>query len=956
MTIITNYMNFITNQNNSIMTTTVFSRLKFASVVILILLASATSRADITSEDYTEFYLIGDYNGWVHMGDDPKFTLGDDGLWHKTLNLRTDQGIKVVNTEQILYSASLSTPNNSVTDEMIKNKTPIALQAKGSANDDDDLIAHPIIYLATEATREFILDGETMNLTVAGLPHDLTLTPVTQGTAHLSTYSARWGEEVTISFEPMGGYSLKDIEVKAEDGSLITVIDEVFEMPDQPVTVTVTFEESRYGMCGDNLSWQLNESYNTLTIQGSGPMYDYQMYTQPWLNFKDRITSLYIDEGVETLGNFAFHGMNSLTDFINIPNGVVSIGESCFEYTKISGVELPSSITAIGKNAFNNAEITVINLENCTSPEFTTLPEGAFQNTTLNTVTIPANITSFGDNAFADNHILEEVTLLCASTPQLGNNAFGDVNATLKIDNVDVYHAIRKVGSKWGNANNFTILPLDEKSFRYAIIEGIENGYIYTGQPIELTPQLILCDEILSTDDYVLKYYKGEDEVDEVIDNGTYRCEFTPSDGSDYKDSISKTFIVSDGGMSYIDENGDPQQLPMGTYTEFSEEMTTLTSGWYVVTSDVTVSKRIEVADDGTKILLCDGYTLTAEQGIHCSNKEFAIYGQSANSGKLFANGYDSGAGIGGNIHESGPVLTINGGTIIATSDNSSAAIGGGDQGYWNGTFGSNISITINGGIVTAVSLGYGAGIGGGGCTDAANNIIAGNGGVITINGGQVDASSDFGYGIGPGRIKDFNGNDGEKGNISFGWKNPTDKLTMTSVSGNLVFSDNFAINGVYLKATQDNVNEKGAIILLPANVIDIDANIQHGSVEMDYNACPIGESRPFSVYVYPDQDYELDELKVSIIDDSTQDTEVHSPRNNIEVTVTKISQHEYSFNMPDADVSITATFKEILPTGVVDLNADTNRSKKRYNLMGQPVSKDYHGIVIEDGRIIIVK
>jgi hypothetical protein len=99
-----------------------------------------------------------------------------------------------------------------------------------------------------------------------------------------------------------------------------------------------------------------------------------------------------------------------------------------------------------------------------------------------------------------------------------------------------------------------------------------------------------------------------------------------------------------------------------------------------------------------------------------------------------------------------------------------------------------------------------------------------------------------------------------------------------------------------------------------------------------------------------------LDELKVSIIDDSTQDTEVHSPRNNIEVTVTKISQHEYSFNMPDADVSITATFKEILPTGVVDLNADTNRSNKRYNLMGQPVSKDYHGIVIEDGRIIIVK
>ena len=44
-------------------------------------------------------------------------------------------------------------------------------------------------------------------------------------------------------------------------------------------------------------------------------------------------------------------------------------------------------------------------------------------------------------------------------------------------------------------------------------------------------------------------------------------------------------------------------------------------------------------------------------------------------------------------------------------------------------------------------------------------------------------------------------------------------------------------------------------------------------------------------------------------------------------------------------------------PTNIVELN-ETNKtcSSRRYNLMGQPVGKDYKGIVIEDGRKILVK
>ncbi len=49
-------------------------------------------------------------------------------------------------------------------------------------------------------------------------------------------------------------------------------------------------------------------------------------------------------------------------------------------------------------------------------------------------------------------------------------------------------------------------------------------------------------------------------------------------------------------------------------------------------------------------------------------------------------------------------------------------------------------------------------------------------------------------------------------------------------------------------------------------------------------------------------------------------------------------------------------SYEEDLPTGIVDLNAATAKSGQRYNLMGQPVGKDYKGIVIEDGKKRVIK
>ena len=113
-------------------------------------------------------------------------------------------------------------------------------------------------------------------------------------------------------------------------------------------------------------------------------------------------------------------------------------------------------------------------------------------------------------------------------------------------------------------------------------------------------------------------------------------------------------------------------------------------------------------------------------------------------TGKLDATGSGQSAGIGTNANSNvtGASITINGGTINATSGNSGAGIGAGCSCGSNkaSAFGN---ITINGGRITAKSMNEGAGIGG---------ALGSSVGKITITGGTINAeSTSHGAGIGGG-------------------------------------------------------------------------------------------------------------------------------------------------------------------------------------------------------------
>ncbi len=219
--------------------------------------------------------------------------------------------------------------------------------------------------------------------------------------------------------------------------------------------------------------------------------------------------------------------------------------------------------------------------------------------------------------------------------------------------------------------------------------------------------------------------------------------------------------VFAADSYSYVNQNGDILTTEGVTVTPVTAGTTVLSTGWYVVESDVTCTATITVSES-VNLILMDGCTLSVtgsndNAGINVlPGNSLTIYGQAAGTGTLSTQGGTNSAGIGGRKNSSSGTVTINSGTVISTGGPYGSGIGG-------GYFGNNGTVNIAGGTVTATAgpggtvttdgyvLYTGAGIGGG---------FMGTGGAINISGGTITATSGptntaAGAGIGGGAGKD---------------------------------------------------------------------------------------------------------------------------------------------------------------------------------------------------------
>ena len=217
--------------------------------------------------------------------------------------------------------------------------------------------------------------------------------------------------------------------------------------------------EPKTGQCGENLTWILQSG--TLTITGTGAMYNYGYSSpkSPWREYESEIEKVVIDNGVTSVGDYAFDNCEELVD-IEIPNSVISIGNgafsSCtslssivipnnvrelkadmFEFClSLKDVKIPNSVTTIGSRAF----IYCRNLSNIImGSNVKTIGDRAFYYCEeLARISLPNSITTIGENAFYDSGI--EYIELPASLTVIGRGAFrySDIRKINIHDNVKV--------------------------------------------------------------------------------------------------------------------------------------------------------------------------------------------------------------------------------------------------------------------------------------------------------------------------------------------------------------------------------------------------------------------------------------------------------------------------------------------------------------------------------------
>lgn len=91
-------------------------------------------------------------------------------------------------------------------------------------------------------------------------------------------------------------------------------------------------EDTNSGTCGENLSWTLWDG--TLTISGTGKMYDFKMQAfgvgelQPWVNSGNAIKKIIIEDGVTYIGSNAFSETTATS--VQMADSVTEIGGSVF--------------------------------------------------------------------------------------------------------------------------------------------------------------------------------------------------------------------------------------------------------------------------------------------------------------------------------------------------------------------------------------------------------------------------------------------------------------------------------------------------------------------------------------------------------------------------------------------------------------------------------------------------
>ena len=223
-------------------------------------------------------------------------------------------------------------------------------------------------------------------------------------------------------------YKVRALDANGTAGAWSSIVSVTYR---KPAAATVAS-----GKCGDSAAWKLDAA-GTLTISGTGRMYDYEWpadrggTTPPWLanKYRDSIRTLRVEQGITYIGRCAFDSCGNLSD-VTLPTSLRIIGQCAFnDCTALRSIQLPEGLTTIKEDAFNAAGLVSITFPstlrelrngafmNCEKLQSLRLPEGLttigvwafYCNPNISSIYIPASVTTIGEEAFIYYNNLDTV-------------------------------------------------------------------------------------------------------------------------------------------------------------------------------------------------------------------------------------------------------------------------------------------------------------------------------------------------------------------------------------------------------------------------------------------------------------------------------------------------------------------------------------------------------------------
>ncbi|MCQ2463618.1 MAG: leucine-rich repeat domain-containing protein [Clostridia bacterium] len=210
------------------------------------------------------------------------------------------------------------------------------------------------------------------------------------------------------------------------------------------------------GQCGDNVYWTFDSKTGTLTLTGSGDMWEYEQGKNdiedviPWYE-SNRVKKLIIEDGITKIADRAICGLNCLED-VQIGNNVRSLGKGAFsDCAMIENVELPDSLEVIEDGSFSYSN-------------------------SLKSLVIPESVKSMGSYILCDCFSLKSL-VIPGSVKSIGDFTMYSTG----IESLVLSEGVQSVG-KYSIVGMYKLKEL----YIPSTIKSIETPFIMAGSPVAL--------------------------------------------------------------------------------------------------------------------------------------------------------------------------------------------------------------------------------------------------------------------------------------------------------------------------------------------------------------------------------------------------------------------------------------------------------------------------------------